>query len=296
MLAVLRRDGILLPFAAFKGNDWSQPWPVSLVNAEYPITLNAIPDGWWGGQPQSQWSAVLEKGEVVPLELKGPTVVPVCYERRLGIRTNYRAAEASPAIVVQPYPKDGLAFTPGVNVERIEVVARDSPERATFTQALANAIADAEDKTIRGLRQKTKFRHPIPEPARKSVAAQLEAWYRAPMDAHGWTLSYIEAAKKYPPGPDDEGCGLETIVTGWVQQNALEKEPRHTLAARVTYCDREGVTYMLPFGIVRTRARQHWVYQLSGAGQEWYQVTQVSPGRINPVVEFFGGGGPECAP
>jgi hypothetical protein len=116
------------------------------------------------------------------------------------------------------------------------------------------------------------------------------------MDAHGWTLSYVEAVKRYPPGPEDEGCGLETVVTGWVQQNVLEREPRHTLTARVTYCDREGVTYMLPFGIVRTRSRQHWVYQLSGAGQEWYQVTQVSPGRIHPVVEYFGGGDPMCVP
>jgi hypothetical protein len=42
------------------------------------------------------------------------------------------------------------------------------------------------------------------------------------------------------------------------------------------------------------RSRQHWVYQLSGAGQEWYQVMQVSPGHLRPVVEFFAGGGIEC--
>ena len=286
----------MLPFAAFRGNDWSKPWPVNLYNVELPITLKSVPADWWGGAPHAEWSGVLMSGEVVPLQLVRPTLLPVCSERRIGVRTSYRAAEAAPAILVQPYPKDGLAVTSGVFVQSIENVARDAPERARLLSALAGAIGEAEERTIVALRRKTGFRHPIEPGTRREIAAQLEAWYRAPMDAHGWTLSYVEAAKRYPPGPEDEGCGLETVVTGWVQQNALEKEPRTDLTARVTYCDREGVLYMLPLGIVRTRTRQHWVYQLSGAGEEWYQVAQVSPGRIRHVVEVFGGGGSQCAP
>ena len=293
MLAVLRRDGIIMPFAAFKGNDWSQPWPINLSTMEVPVTLGAVPDSWWGGQPHAQWSTVAG-GEVAPLALSTPIVLPVCEQRRLGIRTDYRAPEAAPAIIVQPYPKDGLAVTAGVRVDPIEIVAAGSPDRAGFTIALAGAIAEAEEKTIRGLRRKARFEHPIDPAVRAKTAAHLESWYRAPMDAHGWTLSWVEASKRYAPGPEDEGCGLETVVSGWVQQNALEKSPRAELTAVVTYCDREGVIYMLPFGIVRTRSRQHWVYQLSGTGQEWYLVTQVTPGRIRPVVEFFGGGGFEC--
>jgi hypothetical protein len=294
MLAVLRRDGIIVPFAAFKGNDWSQPWPYPTLLTEVPVTLSAVPDGWWGGRPYVQWSAVLSTGSTVPLQLKSPILLPVCEERRIGVRTDYRSSEPLVAIRVQPYPKDGLAVTPDVRVDPIEMVAAELPERTALMTALAGAIADAEEETIRGLRRKTRFNHPIDGAVRRSTATQLEAWYRAPMDAHGWTLSWIEAAKRYAPGPEDEGCGLETIVSGWVQQNALEKTPRAELTARVTYCNREGVTYMLPFGLVRTRTRLHWVYQLSGTGQEWYQVMQVSPGRLRPVVEYFGGGGLDC--
>lgn len=296
MLAVLRRDGIMIPFAVFKGNDWSAPWPINLFSVELPATMSAIPNGWWGGEPYPQWSAVIAGGAVVPLQLQVPIVLPVCQERRVGIRTNYRSPETSPAIVVQPFPKDGLAVTSGVRVDPIEIVDANAPERPRFALALAAAIDDAEEKTISTLRRKTHFDHPVDRDVRRKVVAQLEAWYRAPMDAHGWTQSWIEAAKRYPPGPEDEGCGLETVVSGWVQENAIEKAPRAELTARVTYCDRDGVTYMLPFGIVRTRSRQHWVYQLSGIGQEWYQVTQVTPGRNRPVVEFFGGGGFDCEP
>jgi hypothetical protein len=296
MLAVLRRDGILLPFAAFKGNGWSQPWPYPTFPLEVPVTVAAVPDGWWGGVPYLEWSAVLPSGSAVSLQLKAPTVIPVCEDRRIGIRTDYKSTEPLAGMLVQPYPKDALAVTPGVRVDPIEIVTASSPERAAFALALAGKIAEAEEDTIRGLRGRARFRHPIDAAVRRSTVAQLEAWYRAPMDAHGWTLSWIEAAKRYPPGPDDEGCGLETVISGWVQQNVMEKTPRAELTARVTYCDREGATYMLPFGLVRTRGRLHWVYQLSGAGQEWYQVTQVSPGRLRPVVEYFGGGGERCRP
>lgn len=294
MLAVLRRDGIMLPFAAFNRNRWSQPWPIVGYGTEVPATLKAIPNRWWGGRRPAEWTAVLDSGRAVPLELQRPMLLPVCEERRLGIRTDYRAAEPIPPILVQPYPKDGLAVTPGVRVGPIDIVKTDTPESADFTVRLADAIGKAEEKTIRALRRRTAFRHPIDAAVRRNVVAQLEAWYRAPLDGHDATLSWVEAAKRYPPAPEDDGCGLETVVSGWVQQNAGENAPRADLTARITYCDRQGVTYMLPFGIVRTRDRQHWVYQLSGAGQEWYQVTQVSSGRRRPVVEFFGGGGAEC--
>ena len=294
MLAVLRRDGIMLPFAAFRGNNWSQPWPVVRPGTEVPVTLNVVPERWWGGQPYGEWSAVLIDGRTVPLALDKPMVLPVCEERRLGIRTGYRPAEPAPPILVQPYPKDGLAVTPGVRVEPIEIVGRDAPERPTFTAALVDAIVEAEEETILGLRRRTGFRHGIDREARRKEVVRLEAWYRAPVEGDAATLSWIEAVKRYPPGPEDEGCGLETVITGWVEQNAQEKAPRTELSARVTYCDRQGVTYMLPFGVVRTRSRQHWVYQLSGDGQEWYQVMQVSPGQRRPVVEFYGGGGFAC--
>ena len=293
MLAVLRGDGIILPFAIFKGDSWSKPWPYPTVTTEVPITLASVPGRWWGGEPFPEWAAVLSGGETRPLRLIAPVVVPVCEERRIGVRTDYRSRERPAGLVVQPYPKDGLAVTSGVGVEPIEAVAADS-DRQALTRTLANAIHEAEEETIRRLRGKTDFEHPFQRAARRGVAPQLEAWYRAPMDAHGWTLSWIEAVKRYPPGPEDQGCGLETIVSGWVQRNALEPSPRTNLTARVTYCDREGITYMLPFGLVRTRSRLHWVYQLSGTGQEWYQVMQVSPGRLKPVVEYFGGGGFDC--
>ena len=42
LLGVMRRDGVIIPFAFFDG-DWSSPWPTSLQNLDLPVTLDAVP-------------------------------------------------------------------------------------------------------------------------------------------------------------------------------------------------------------------------------------------------------------
>jgi hypothetical protein len=45
-LAVLRRDGQVIPFAVFDGR-WKTPWPQGLP-LELPISLTDVPKRWWG--------------------------------------------------------------------------------------------------------------------------------------------------------------------------------------------------------------------------------------------------------
>jgi hypothetical protein len=100
--------------------------------------------------------------------------------------------------------------------------------------------------------------------------------------------------RAYPPGPDDKGCGLETLVSGWLHhENGVLKKGTN-LRGKVTYCDRVGATFMLPFGRIRPRDRTYWVFQLSGWESEWYEVAEVRPERVRLVVELFAGGMGSC--
>src|SRR5687768_7830268 len=56
-LAVLRADGILLPFASFDGN-WKSSWPDSLRDIELPAGVAAVPRDWWGGAEPSHWRVI----------------------------------------------------------------------------------------------------------------------------------------------------------------------------------------------------------------------------------------------
>ena len=102
-------------------------------------------------------------------------------------------------------------------------------------------------------------------------------------------VSYVELVKKYPLLPADEGCGLETFVSGWVHHEDGQQSPRASLKAVVTYCDRRSVSYMLPFGQVRLADRTHWIVQMSGRNHEWYVAIECRPDEVKYVAEYRAG-------
>jgi hypothetical protein len=213
-------------------------------------------------------------------------------EKRLGLRTAITSSEPLPTPYELPFPKEGLAVAGDAKVEPISIVGSRAPAWKELMTSLQPDIALAEQKAIDRLRSNTSWQHPISKDQRRSATPQLESWYTSALEQPGFTLSYIEAVKKYPPQPEDDGCGLETFVSGWVHTNTRGGRPRADLAARITYCDREGVSYLLPLGLLRLRNRTHWVIQTSSWESEWYAVVEATPGHVRYVAEYYGGGRP----
>jgi hypothetical protein len=295
MLAVVRRDGLLVPFAALKGARWTAPWPVRARNLEIPINLEAVPEDWWGGEVPGAWTLYLPGGVTRPISPTKPRVFRSFCDLRVGLVTDYRSSEPVPMPPTDPYPKDGLASTIDLDLAPLENVDRSSPEAARLAQSLIRDFDKAEDKTINAIRDRQGWTHPVKPIQRKATPVTIEAWYRAPMDEPGWIASYIEAFRAYPAGPEDNGCGLHTVFTGWMHSNVDDpKKTRVQLTARVTYCDRRGVKYMLPFGRFHIGQQQYWVYQLSGFDQEWYEVARMSPLKMSFMVEAYAGGREGC--
>jgi hypothetical protein len=296
MLGVLRRDGILIPFAAFKGQSWSMPWPGESRNHELPIGLDDVPEAWWGGKPPAGWHVRLASGADVPFKALAPAPYQSFCQARLGLRTDYRSSESMPPGPVVPFPKEGLAATSGVVIEPIEMVDRGSPEAERFFATLARQLQEVEDRTIATIEVDSEWRHPFKKADRQKLPIRIEAWYRAPMVEPGWTASYVEAVRSYPPQPEDKGCGLETLFSGWVLSDQRDTRPNAEFSARVTYCDRIGGMYMLPFGRIRLKDRMYWIFQYSGWEQEWFDVVRVTPRRLKFEAEFYGGGRRDCRP
>lgn len=291
VLAAMRRDGVALPFAAYDNGDWSASWPSTVRDLDIPAALDAVPERWWGGEAPRSWALWRTDGTgSVPIALRGPIVVLVGRARRVGLRTDYAGAEAGVPPFELPYPKDGLVVGGGARVDPIVSVSQLVENWRLLTTLLHEDIDEAERKIVRGLRSNAKWRHPFSEEERSKTRATLESWYTSSLEQPGFSVSYIEAVKKYPPEPWDEGCGLETFISGWVHHNVRNPKPRSTLNATVTYCNREGVSYMLPLGLIRAGNRTHWVFQMSSWEREWYAVIQAVPGRVRYVAEYYGGG------
>jgi hypothetical protein len=297
MLGVVRRDGIVVPFAAFNGDDWKMPWPVTARGQELPLTLDDIPRQWWGGKPPADWQVHLVDGTPRALTMQAPVVYPVYCHLRPGIRSDYRSTEPAPPPPMAPYPKDGLAVTPALDVLPISTVSLAAPVARGLVDLLTPTLNKLEDESIRRANLGVSWKHPFKREDRYARPIKIEAWYSAPTEAPGWSASYVEAVRSYPPGPDDEGCGLETFFRGWVLRDERQPDkPQTEMTAKLTYCDRAGALYMLPFGRIQVASHSYWVFQLSGWDREWYEVVRVSPPKIKAVVEFFGGGRAGCGP
>jgi hypothetical protein len=286
VLAVLRRDGLVSPFAAFDGRRWTAPWPAELRYLELPISLAAVPAKWWGkaGAPAelSVWADGVRRG---PVRLERPAMVPIMCGSRLALTSNYKPSETAPSPRVQPYPKDGLAISGTQPIDPIETVARSAPEWNSTAMKMIEAADRAETSSINAIQD---WKHPFARRERQKIPVELEMMYRAPMDAAGWTAHYVEAVKRYPPGPEDDGCGLVTSVKGWVTAGP-DRKGQDSLTARITYCDRKDVTFALPLGLIRARGRNYWIYQLSGYGREMYFVTRPTPRSIEPEIVYEAG-------
>jgi hypothetical protein len=111
------------------------------------------------------------------------------------------------------------------------------------------------------------------------------------MDEAGWSAYYVEAVRRFPPEPLDEGCGLVTFTSGWVRINP-KGQPLMDLSSRISYCDRKGVSYMLPLGLMTVEGKTYWIYQKSGFDSEWYVVARPASRAIEIHAEYAAGGCP----
>jgi hypothetical protein len=287
-LGVLRRDGLLVPFAAFDGGNWSAQWPSGDVGVPLPITLADVPRKWWGPPgPAASWTAWLSDGTTRTLKLGKPVHVPVFCDGHLAITTDYRGGPVDPG---EPtVSKDGLAIAGDVKLQDVARVSVFAPETRHLIDLLTENFNKEEALAAKHF---MRWTHPYDADERKAFPIELEALYRASdSTARGaWRTSYIEAVRRFPARPEDAGCGLITFARGWVTE-IDGKKPIINIGARVTYCDRAEVSFMLPFGRLVLDKDVYWVFQISSWRDELYSVARTRPDGVRPVVAVAGG---EC--
>jgi hypothetical protein len=289
-LAALRRDGVIIPFASFDGRGWSLHWPDSDVAVSLPISLADVPKKWWGPLgPDTPWTARLAGGATRPLTLGKPVHAKVFCSGHPAMATDYRGGPFDPR---EPtVPKDGLAVAGDVKIEDIVSVSVHSPDAKRITHTFTDEFNRQEALTAEHF---TRWVHPFAPVERRRYPIELEAFYRSTYSTSRgrWQTTYIEAVRRFPLRPEDNGCGLITFVRGWITERE-GKDPVIDIGARVTYCDRAEVSFMLPFGRLALENDVYWVYQISSWRDEVYSVSRVRPDGVRPVIAVAGGGCPK---
>jgi hypothetical protein len=277
---VLRRDGIIIPFAAFDGKRWRSAWPPPALELIIPIDLRGIPSRWWGPTPPlDRWQA-WTSGQPQQLRVTQPDWVDAHCLRQIGLRTDYRPAEPAPPRTTRPYPKDGLAVSPPQSVEPIAIVRPESDE----ARALLNAVQEAFNKAERATEE--AWGHPVSRRAREGREPDLDAVY-----AYGDfpRTYYVEAIRRYRIlGQTADDCEAVGFGTGWFSKEGDNVTPLQ-MTVDLLRCDRRGANYMLPLGAMRIDRALYWLVQFAGWNNERYVVVEIKPKTVEAVVSAGGG-------
>jgi len=279
-VGVLRRDGVVIPFAVFDGKSWSARWPKPTLDLIVPTDVGSVPEKWWGATgPLDTWFAVIGSGTPRPMKVVQPDWVDVHCVRQIGLHTDYRSDQLPPPPGEQPYPKDGLAIAPSRPVEPVAIVPPAGPEASALLAELKDAFNRAERQPA------GKADHPTKRELREDKDPKIEAVYE-----HGTEprVYYVEATREYQTFGFHE-CVIMSFGTGWfVRENG--KFRSLAMAVDVIGCDRQGASYMLPLGVVRTGTRLFWLVQFSGWDRERYAVIEPKIKSVDAVVNIWGGG------
>jgi hypothetical protein len=292
LLAVMRRDGVVLPFASYDGRRWRNPWPAPSLTPEVPLSLRDVPAGWWGkGGVAAQWRFWPLDRETQPVAAQNPVWVQSQCQMMVGLKTDRATTGPVPPPVQQPHPKDGLAITSDQRIDRVEIRSEASSDWSEFVGFLQDVVRRPEERVIEFYRQGAGWPHPVRANMRKTAPFGLEALYRAPIGPSDRWAYFFEGTKRYPmpAAADRPPCDLVTFVRGWVVREANGAKSPFNVTAAVSYCNLTSVELMLPLGLLRLGDQSLWVVQWSGWGHERYSILEVAPGRVKPVLEASGG-------
>lgn len=303
-VAVLRGDGVLIPIVTRQGSKWTQTWPVPAKAADVPLGLDGIPKRWWGKPgPTPTWHAWQIDGTTSDVPIERPTWYLAHCQQGIGLKTALTGRPPIPPPTTQPYPKLGLASTAPLGFRRIVPVDQSDPKWMTIADAVSETVNKAEDAMtgIPMMNVPMQPKHPMPAANRAKVATRIESLYRLALEG-GRTLYYVEATKRYgmPPMPADQkvkaptpkgGCSVMSFANGFFLVDADGKIPTPTLEVRLTGCDYDDVSLILPLGAIVEGSRHVWIGQVTGWDYESFAGFQWDREHAKIADVFFTHGG-----
>jgi len=281
-IGILRRDGIVIPFADFDGKRWRANWPTAAEQVDVPVNVLNVPGRWWGrAGPHDSWQVWTRSAPPATVHVRQPDWVPVQCLRQVGLRTDYRSPEPRPDPATHPFPKDGLAVWPPQQIVNVEIV----PVGQVSPQAVVDAFNAAEESAR--LNERGQAVHlPRDHKARQSIPTVIEAIYSAG-DSNGARVYYFEASREYSLRGVE--CPMVTFGAGWFVREGASALRKLRFDVEVVDCERYGLLYMLPLGTITLSNRLFWIAQWSGWDYEEYGVVEIKRKSVDDAIQVVGG-------
>ena len=151
-------------------------------------------------------------------------------------------AQPLPPVPIDPFPKDGLAISGGVPLEPIETVSPTSPEWAAHGRRAARGVRRVEDETIATCAAMRRWRHPIPAGQRRTIcqSASSRGIARRRANRGGPCRTWKPSGSIRPARR--QGLRPRNVRQRLGAPPRRQADDKTQLTARLTYCDRVGVT------------------------------------------------------
>lgn len=268
-LAVVRADGILMPFAEFDRGKWRSVWSgTERRGYALPITVKDIEKTWWRHiDPASEWLLWRQPAVSEVLAVTGLQTVRTPCGAEAGLTTNHKAAGDTPPADVVPFPKVGLATTAAIDFVPIADLPRASAEFEQVRQRVADAFDDLETDEL----YRMHWAHPIRSRDRRRAPVTI----KTVLHTSGSRFYYVEATRSYAdpdPPADAPPCGLVTYVAGFFWRNSRGDLTPVGMNTLVSYCHLEEARYFWPLGSFREQGKTYWAVQSAGWNGEGYAV------------------------
>lgn len=277
-IAVVRADGVIIPFAQFDRGTWKALWTAMSNDAKVvvPVTLEDIHEDWWRDEPPSlEWTLRPPQGDPVTLRALKPHAVYTPCGTEVGLATDLKPAGLLPPPHQAPYPKLGIATTGDVVIEPIVEVPREDTDWHRVKKALeTKEFRNAEVAALAGM----EWTHPVKTIEREKTPIDLQAVWHV-KDSR---FFYFEAMRRYPDPKPPKGkppCELVTFVAGYFWEERSENLKPVGVGSLITYCHMERATFLWPFGVIRDGQKQYWLFQSAGWTGEVYGVAEPMPSR-----------------
>lgn len=293
--AVLRRDGIIIPFASYDGGRWQDRWPEPGRKIDIPISVADTPKGWWlRDRPVSTWTAWPFQGESRTIHVRNPLAISVECTRQVGLQTDYSSNLPPVPPDMQPHPKDGLATAGDVPVEPVNVLNAQSPEWPRVLDAIKGPFEASEARAVSVLPGNRLEKDPK---RRAQFPLEIELLARAPGPRPGTQTFYFEAVRRYGRRPSQTATITNVpdrrplaYGAGWVTMAADGKiVPELPVTVELSDNQREDLLYAMPLGTFQVGGRRYWAVQRAGWGFERYEVLEIAEPQVKVIFKTIGG-------
>jgi len=293
IIAVFRTDGVVVPFARYANQKWTNPWqsPRADDQAYETETIADLPKPWYESfvKTPAEWYLLSPaSGELTVRASKSVEVCSHC-QQVWGLLSDY--PKATPAGRNECVRTLGVALSERRPSRAMERLTDSSPDWKQLLTLIAPQFEHAEIAALT-FEHALLYASQLPSAEdRAKLPLSMQKLYRHRLTDDGQTLLYFEASRKYqkPPDSNDPSCENISMFGGWALRDAQGNLALLHSQFAPTDCDRKQVGLAFPFAILNLDGKTFAVIEEDSYEGESYIILEIRKDGVHRILETYAG-------